>query len=227
MELSLLEWCLLGLAAWCVGASKAGFSGIGLIPVFVMAEIFGKSSVGVLLPMLVVADVSVYSGFRKYGGWKPVWKLLPPTLLGIAAGYFTLDYLPEAWAKPVIGSLILVMVGLLALKKVDRKRFASLTHSRGFGAGTGVFAGVATMIANAAGPVFQLYFLSKDSEKMDLIGTGARFFLLVNVLKLPLTGGLGFTTSESLVLNLKLVPLILLGVWIGKKLVALVSQRVF
>lgn len=227
MEFSLLEWSLLALAAWCVGASKAGFSGIGLIPVFVMAEIFGKASVGVLLPMLVVADVSVFSGFRKYGGWKPVWALLPPALLGIAAGYFLLDHLPDAWAKPLIGGIILFMVALLALRKVDREKFAAMAHSKSFGLGAGVFAGFATMIANAAGPVFQLYFLSKDIPKMDLIGTGARFFLLVNLLKLPLTGGLGFTTPESLLLNLKLVPLILLGVWIGKKLVTLISQRGF
>ena len=227
MEFTLLHWILLAVAALCVGVSKAGFSGIGLIPVFLMAELFGKSSVGILLPMLVVADISVYSGFRKHGSWAPVWKLLPPTILGVAAGYFLLDRLPEEWAKPVIGGVILMMVLLLALRKVNEEQFTKMAHSRSFGLGAGILAGGATMIANAAGPIFQLYFLSRRLPKMELIGIGARFFLLVNILKLPLTGGLGFTTSETLLVNLKLVPLILGGVWIGKKLVTRISQRVF
>ena len=227
MDLSSTQWILLLLAAWCVGAAKAGFAGVGLIPVFVMAEIFGKSSVGILLPMLVVADISVFHGYRKYGSWKPVWKLLPPALVGIALGVFILRDLPEEWARPVIGGLILFMVLLLVFRRIDAEKFSRLAHSAGFGQAAGVLAGVATMLANAAGPVFQLYFISRDIPKMELIGIGARFFLLVNILKLPLTGGLGYTDPESLLLNLKLVPLILIGVWSGKKLLQMVSQRVF
>ena len=66
-------WILVCLAAFCVGLGKAGFSGLGLVPVFIMAELFGKASVGVLLPMLIVADVSVYPMFRRYSSWRPVW----------------------------------------------------------------------------------------------------------------------------------------------------------
>lgn len=91
----------------------------------------------------------------------------------------------------------------------------------------GGFAGIATTIANAAGPVFQLYFLARRLPKMELIGIGARFFLLINVLKLPFMGGLDYTSVESLLLNLKLVPLILLGVFFGRHLLQLISQRVF
>ena len=58
-------WFLVSFAAMCVGLGKAGFSGLGLIAVFIMAELFGKASVGVLLPMLIVADVSVYPMFHK------------------------------------------------------------------------------------------------------------------------------------------------------------------
>ncbi|MDB4408612.1 sulfite exporter TauE/SafE family protein [Akkermansiaceae bacterium] len=221
------EWLLVGLAALCVGLGKAGFSGLGLIAVFIMAEIFGKASVGVLLPMLIVADVSVYPMFRKYASWAPVWKLLPPALVGVTAGFFFLDWLPEEHAKPVIGGIILLMVALQLVRKMIPEEFDRLAHSGPFGLGAGVCAGIATMIANAAGPVFQLYLLSKRIPKMELIGIGARFFLLINIIKLPFMGGLNFTTAETLLLNLKLVPLILLGVFVGKHLVQLISQRAF
>ena len=192
-----------------------------------MAELFNKASVGVLLPMLVVADLSVYPMFRKYASWAPVWKLLPPALVGLVIGYFVLKALPEEWAKPVIGGLILLMVGLQLVRRYSAEVFDRLAHSQAFGMAAGTFAGIATMVANAAGPVFQLYFLTKRMPKMELIGIGAWFFLLINIIKLPFMGGLSYTTSESLMLNLKLVPVILVGVFFGKYLLALISQRLF
>jgi len=220
-------WILVCLAAICVGLGKAGFSGLGLIAVFIMAELFGKASVGVLLPMLIVADVSVYPMFRKYASWGPVWRLLPPALIGMVIGFFLLDRMPEEWAKPVIGSLILTMVALQLLRKLAPDFFDQLAHSGSFGIAAGSFAGIATTIANAAGPVFQLYFLAKRLPKMELIGIGARFFLLINLIKLPFMGGLSLTTPESLLLNLVLVPIILLGIFVGRQLLHLISQRVF
>ncbi len=221
------EWFLLGLAAFSVGLGKAGFSGVGLIAVFIMAELFGKASVGILLPMLIMADVSVYPMFRKYASWAPVWRLLPPAVLGMGGGFFLLDWLPEVWAKPVIGAMILLMVLLQLGRKCSPEKFNDWAHSQIFGSGAGVFAGFATMVANAAGPVFQLYLLSKRVPKMELIGIGSRFFLLINLLKLPVMGGLSLTTGDTLLLNLKLVPFILIGIFFGKKILKLISQRIF
>ena len=220
-------WFLVSFAAMCVGLGKAEFSGLGLIAVFIMAELFGKASVGVLLPMLIVADVSVYPMFRKHASWAPVWRLVPPALVGMVIGFFLLDWMPEQWAKPVIGGIILFMVALQLIRQGASEFFDKLAHSNGFGAAAGSFAGIATTIANAAGPVFQLYFLARRLPKMELIGIGARFFLLINLIKLPFMGGLNFTTPESLLLNVKLVPLILIGIFLGRHLLQLISQRVF
>lgn len=230
MDMSALhtvDYLCLGVAALCVGMGKTGFSGLGLVAVFIMAELFGKASVGILLPMLVVADLTVFPAFRKHGTWAPVWRLLPPALLGMIGGGFFLEQIPEAWAKPVIGGLILLMVLLQGGRRLSPEKFYQVAKSRNFGQGAGIFAGVATMMANAAGPVFQLYFISQRVPKMELMGIGARFFLLVNLLKLPVMGGLSFTTWETLELNLKLIPLIWLGVFCGKTLLNFISQRVF
>ncbi len=220
-------WLWVILAAYLVGVAKTGFGGVGVISVAIMAEFFEKSSVGVLLPILVVADVTVYSLFRRYASWKPVWRLLPPALVGLVAGYFLLDWLPEEWARPMIGGIILLMVSLQILRKFAPVGFAKVAKSGGFGQVAGVSAGISTILANAAGPVFQLYFVSQRMEKLELIGIGARFFLLINLIKLPFLGGLNFIDGESLMLNLKLVPLVILGVFTGRRLLDLVSQRVF
>ena len=169
-----LAW--LCAAAYMVGVSKTGFGGIGVLPVAIMAHLYGKASVGALLPMLVVADLSVYPIFRKYGSWTPVWKLLPPAVVGMVVGYFLLKEIPEEWARPMIGSIILVMVLLQLLRRWKERFFAGFAESRGFGQAAGVSAGVATMVANAAGPIFQLYFLSRKMPKLEMIGDWGAFF---------------------------------------------------
>ncbi|MFM1561588.1 MAG: sulfite exporter TauE/SafE family protein [Roseibacillus sp.] len=227
-ELSSVEWTWAIVAALAVGVSKTGFGGIGLLAVSIMVDLFGKPSVGILLPMLILADISVYPLFRKYASWAPVWKLLPPTLLGCTAGYFFLEWIPdENSARSVIGGIILVMVTLQLFRRFSKEWFERVAHSREAGVAAGFAAGTATMVANAAGPVFQLYLLSRRFEKMELIGVGARFFLLINILKLPVLGGLDFINSESLLFNAKLAPVILLGILIGRRFVHAVSQRVF
>ena len=226
-DLSAWEWALAALAALAVGISKTGFGGISLIAVVIMAELFGKPFVGIMLPMLIAADCMVYPLFRKFASWAPVWRLVPPTLLGCTAGYFFLKWIPDDWARPVIGGIILVMVALTLLRRFGREWFDRMAQSRTAGIGAGFTAGIATMMANAAGPVFQLYLVSRRFDKMDLVGVGARFFLLVNLLKAPFLGGLEFINADSLLFNLKLLPLIAVGVLAGKRLVQAVSQQLF
>ena len=223
-----LAFILALIGAFCIGMSKAGFSGISLVAVAIFADLFGASpSVGLVLPLLIVADLTVYPAFRKHGSWAGVWKLLPPTLVGLGIGYFALDRIPEESARTVIGGIILLMVLLQVWRKVRPEGFQKLADSKEFGIAAGGFGGIATMMANAAGPVIQLYLLSREIPKMELLGIAARFFLLVNLLKVPLGAGLNIVNAESLWVDLWLTPAVVIGVFVGKALVHRVPQQVF
>ena len=212
----------------CVGLAKSGFTGISLISVAIFAYLFGaKNSVGLVLPLLIVADLTVYPAFRAHGSWKPVWKLLIPALLGLAAGYLVLAVIDDKQASHGIGASVLLMAAVQSLRMFYSKAFDRMAHSVGFGITAGIVGGMATMIANAAGPVIQLYLLSKRIPKMELIGISARFFLLINFIKLPLNFHLSLITFDSLTLNLMLVPAVWLGVFSGRYLVKKVPQKYF
>ena len=221
------------LAAFCIGMSKAGFSGISLIAVFLMAELYGAvPSTGIMLPLLIVADLAVYPAFRKHASWKPVWKLLPATLAGLAIGIWLLKVIlthesSDQIALRVIGGCILGMVALQSLRAWKPELAERLANSRVFGTAAGVTGGITTMLANAAGPVIQLYLLSRRIPKMELLGIGARFFLLVNLIKVPLSGSFNLITRATLLDNLKCLPAIFVGIWVGKWLIQRVSQRIF
>lgn len=216
------------LAALCIGLSKAGFSGISMVSVVLLADIYGsKASVGLTLPLLVAADLMAYPAFLKHGSWRPVWKLLGPAVLGIVAGWWLLGGISEIAARRVIGGCVLVMVALQVFRRWQAAGFDDLAGSKGFGLGAGVLGGFATMLANAAGPVIQLYLMARRVPKMELIGIGARFFLLINLIKVPLNARLALITPESLLENLKLLPAVALGILGGKWLLQHVPQVAF
>jgi uncharacterized membrane protein YfcA len=216
------------LAAFCIGVAKAGFSGTSLISIAIFAELYGsKEQAGFALPLLILADIMVYPAFRKHGSWKDVWRLLPAALLGLAIGWWLMGEISQEAARRIIGWTILAMLVLQGLRAWKPELLLKMAEHRAFGTGAGVAAGVTTLLANAAGPVFQLYLLSKRVPKMELIGIGARFFLLINIIKLPMNQNLGFIGPETLWQNLLLAPGVLAGIFLGKHLLQRVPQKVF
>ena len=221
-------WLLVIIAAFCIGVSKAGFSGISLISVFILADLIGaKQSLGFALPMLIIADLLVYPAFRKYASWKSVWLLTWPALVGMAIGVAVLGNTNDLTMRKIIGAIILLMCIIQLASRINPEKFFTLACTRKFGFFCGTAGGVATVLANAAGPIMQIYMVSRRMEKMELIGVGARFFLVINIIKLPLGAGLNLITPGSLLTNVILAPAIAVGVFGGHRLVKIISQRVF
>ena len=227
---SQMSWFLIIalLAAFCIGLSKSGFSGISMVSVFLLADLYGsKASVGLALPLLIAADLMAYPAFIRHGSWKPVWRLLAPSLVGLAVGWWLLGEIPDPVVRKVIGACVLLMVVVQIARRLHPHGFDRWVESPSFGLGVGVLGGFATMMANAAGPVIQLYLMARKVPKMELIGTGARFFLLINLLKVPLNARLALITHESLLENAKLLPAVVLGIISGKWLIRHVPQAAF
>jgi hypothetical protein len=102
-----------------------------------------------------------------------------------------------------------------------------IPHQLWFAALMGALAGFTTMVANAAGPVMILYLLAMQLPKMEFLGTGAWFFLAVNLFKVPFSWQLDLMTAPSLMLDLKLAPLVIAGAILGRLLIGRIHQRLF
>ncbi|MEO6246681.1 MAG: sulfite exporter TauE/SafE family protein, partial [Opitutaceae bacterium] len=100
-------------------------------------------------------------------------------------------------------------------------------HGAWFAPTIGVLAGFTTLVANAAGPLMAVYMLAMRLPKMDFVGTGAVFFLILNFFKVPFMVHLGLINTESFAINLWLAPLVLGGAWLGRKLVLKINQPAF
>jgi hypothetical protein len=73
--------------------------------------------------------------------------------------------------------------------------FGNVPHARWFAWTIGILAGAATMLANAAGPVFAIYLIAVGLPKMEFVGTSAWFFFIINLFKVPFSIALDASTS--------------------------------
>ena len=227
-DISVATWLIALFGAFCLGFSKTGFPGLAMINVLIMAELFGaKASVGIIVPLLVVCDLTVYPLFRRYSSWKELMPLLPPTFAGLIAGYFLLDHIDESTARKGIGLIVLLMFALQLVRLRFGQALARLPKSVGFRWGSGMMIGTSTIMANAAGPVFSIYALVEKMTKETFLGLGARCFLLVNILKLPLVASLDLIDANSLKITLFVLPGIFAGIFIGRKIIQLIPQKLF
>lgn len=218
-----LSWALVMLGAFAVGLGKGGIPGVGNLAVVLFAMVFDpKASVGLLLPVLITADVVAVTVYRRHVEWYYLLRLLPWLAVGIGMGYFVFDWLSTTGFQRLIGSIVLIMA-LMRMLKLGQV----VPHHFLFRSGMGITGGFATMVANAAGPVAQIYFLSIGLPKMAFIGTGAWCFFIVNVAKVPLQMDLGIIHFESLRMSLALAPLAVIGALLAPRIVRFIPQKQF
>ncbi len=227
------QWGALMFGAMIIGLSKTGIAGVGILFVALFALVLpSKQSVGVVLPLLICGDIVALFLYRRHAQWIHLFRLFPLAAVGVLAGYLTMDRATDDTITRIIG---IILFGLCAFQ--IRKRYGarpgadSAVEPRVFPLWypglMGALAGFTTMVSNAAGPIMILYLLSMRLPKKEFLGTGAVFFLCLNLFKVPFGVDLGIINADSLHLNLHLVPAVLVGAAIGRLVVQRVSQRVF
>jgi hypothetical protein len=214
--------------AVCIGLSKAGLAGTATLNVVLMAKIFGaKPSVGIVLPMLIVADFLGYLLNRKGGSWRQILPMIPPAIAGVVLGWWLLDRIDNSVARVTIGWIILALLGFNLVLRAKRAELLELTRHRTFSWGMGFLSGTVTMLANAAGPVMTVFLLSQRLAKREHLGVFCRFFLFINLFKLPFSKSAGIITAPSLWTNLVLLPGVLLGIALGWQILKRIQQDAF
>ena len=221
------QWAVLAISAFAIGVSKTGLPGVGILVVPLLAIVFpAKPSVGLLLPILIIADLFAVGYYRHHGQWRHLVKLLPWAVAGIGFGYVILSKIDSQTLKPLIGLIVLAMLAI-RLRSILKNDTQHMPQHWSFAAIMGLLAGAITMMANAAGPVMVLYLLSMHFPKQKFIGTAAWFFFIVNWIKVPLMSNLNMITATSLKIDLIVFPAVVLGAVAGIWLLKRIPQRLF
>ena len=229
--LELWQYSVIALGAAFVGFGKGGLPGVGNLTVVLLALVLpAKMSVGVLLPILISADIMAVAIYRRHAEWRYIFRLLPWMLVGIVIGYFVFSHVNDAHMRLMIGVILLSMTGVHFFRKWGRRNHGGedqLPHHPLFIATTGIIGGFATMVANAAGPVAALYFIASGLPKYAYIGTSAWLFLLVNCIKVPFMIDLGIMDVDSLRFSAGFMPYAIGAALIAPLIVKRINQKVF
>lgn len=233
MEVTWQAWTLAAVGAVTVGLGKGGLPGVGNLAIALFAAAFGaKASVGILLPVLSCADIVAIVLYRRSAQWRYIAKLFPMTALGVILGYFLFDALDADVFGRWMGAILLIMTGLHCLRQAVRARQPSseadpVPHTWWFVCATGLSGGLATMLANAAGPIAAFYLMAVRLPKLHFVGTAAWFFFLINLFKLPFQAHLGTITLPSLGLSLSLGVVAALSCLAAPHLLKRIPQATF
>src|SRR2546428_10394889 len=89
--------------------------------------------------------------------------------------------LTERTLRRVMGCILVLMLIVHILRK--RNPQGQVAGSPPF---YGMVAGFASTVANAAAPVMNMYLFSRKLPKEQFVATGAWFFLVINLAKIPI-----------------------------------------
>lgn len=229
MELSLdtlMPWLLGACAALLSGLGKTGVPGIGILAVPLMAMVFpAKTSVGVLLPLLIAGDIFAVAWYRRHAEWPRLLELFPCVIAGIVAGTFVLYAMSTDYFKPFLGTLVLVLLALELVR--GRLGWERIPYQRWFVVLSGSLAGFATTVGNAAGPIMNIYLVAKGLQKQQFMGTIAWYFFIFNCVKVPIFAGLGLINAETLRFDAMMLPAVAAGALLGRWVLGRISQKGF
>jgi len=199
--------------------SKSGLKGMGIVIVTLMALAHGaKSSTGILLPLLIFADVLAVTYYKRHVQWKYLWKFLPWMIIGVLAGVYVGKDLSEDLFKN--GMAFIILLSVLIMFAWERYDISNVPDKLWFASTMGLSAGFTTMIGNLAGAFSNIFFLATRIPKNEFIGTAAWLYFIVNLFKLPFHIFSWKTVSfSSLLFDLSMIPAVILGFVVGVNLV--------
>jgi uncharacterized membrane protein YfcA len=217
---------ILGLVAFCSGVLKSGFAvGAGIFMTPVLAFVTGpKEAVALVAPIMLFTDMTALFQYWRKWSLKDVVALVVPCFLGAVAGVLLLDWFSPGTIRRAIGIIGLAFVITELFRVVFFK--AAVTEKKTWSSVIGFAGGAASALANAGG-VFLSPYLAGRLTRQNFVGTLIAVFLGLNITKVSMMTWLGLLNGDLWLKELSLIPLMVLGGFIGKWLNSRVDEKYF
>lgn len=225
-------WVVAGIVAFIVGLSKGGWSAIGNLSVPLFSLVIDPlMAAGLLLPVYLVSDAFGLWAYRQSYDRKVLAILVPAGILGILLGWaiipWTSTHFPQGAA--IITGLVGCIGILFALYMLVGPPKSAMARKPTLGAGLfwGAIAGFTSYISHAGAPPYQVYVQPLKLDRLAYAGTTTILFAILNAAKLVPYALNGQVSLQSLETGAYIAAPAILGVFVGKKTVGMVSERTF
>lgn len=228
IDLTWLQWAAVIIAAFLVGFSKTGIGGVMMLAIPILASVFGgKDSTGIMLPMLLVGDVFAIWYYHRSAEWKNIVAPLPWALIGLVLGAIVGNFISDKTFIVLIGIIVLFCLGILVYTEKKGQNFI-VPNDAWFYITVGILSGFASMIGNAAGPIFSVYLLALGFKKYNFMGINAWFFFIINFTKLPLQTFIWHNIGlKSFIITVLMIPVITIGAILGAFILKKINEKFF
>ncbi len=223
------ETLLFALVAILIGFSKGGLG--GPVPVALTVPILSliidpQEAVGLILPLLIFADVFALYFYWKQWDKKLLALMLGPALIGVALGAFVLKDIDAVTLKRIIGGLTLAALSF-KIGSEGLRRLAYQPRSwHGWFAGWA--SGFGSTLANVGAPPFTAYLLLQPNMSPRVfVGTTTLFFAVINLTKLPSYITIGILDLSKLLAIAWVFILIPVAIAVARALIDRINQRTF
>jgi hypothetical protein len=219
---------MLVAVTFLISLSKGGLGGMaGTLSAPLMSLVMPVNQVlGLLLPIMLLADVfSIIMHWQRWNG-RLVRLLLPGAVVGVTIGtYFIVN------VSPYVLKIGLAVISILfVIYKVLEKRILGSTKYQernwhGWLAGT--TAGFTSAMAHSGVPPISIYLMLHDVSPRVFIATSVLFYAILNWIKVPYYYFTGMFDFQRLWQIAWVFPIVPFGVWFGRWLVTKVSKNIF
>lgn len=179
-------YMMLAFVAFLIGLAKGGFGGmLGSLATPLLALVMPADQViGLVLPILMVADLfAVAMHWRRWQG-RLILLLLPGAIVGVTIGTLFITNAPTEALRLALGVIVLTFAVFKLFEKRVMKNLQYVAKNwHGLLAGT--VTGFSSALAHTGAPPVSIYLLTQQVAPQVFIGTSVLFFFILNWIKVP------------------------------------------
>jgi hypothetical protein len=213
----ILFYLMAAFVGLLIGVAKGGLGGlIGTLATPLMSLVMPPNEVvGLLLPMLMLADVFAIATYWRRWRIRLVLLLLPGGVAGVTIGtFFIKNASAELW-RNVLAAIVLVFTIYKLLEKYIL-RLLTYEGRDWHGLLAGVVGGFSSTLAHAGGPPVAIYLLLQKVPPIEFNASSVLFFAILNWVKVPYYAYARLFDFHRMLEILWLMPIIPVGVVLGR-----------
>jgi uncharacterized protein len=207
--------------------SAAGFGAV-LIAMPMLAFIMPiPTAVSVTTALTAITSVHQVSRGWQRVAWRHFAIMTFYSAIGIGLGFYFIKLLDEHALRRGLG-VFLILYSIYALATAKATHRVSARWCNALAAGTGVAGGLlGTLFGAGVGPIYVVYFNALRLEREIFRVTMATVVLLGGVARIAGYASFGFYEPSSFVLIAIGLPLVVVGSWLGDKVIRKLDPHVF
>lgn len=178
--------------------------------------------VPIIVPLVTLVDGMIVFQNRRRLEWRRVLPMIMAGALGVPLGTIILLEVPDQALKLSIAGVVLAFALLLLLGYS-----LTIRHERVAGGMAGFASGLALTSTSISGPPVTLFMINQRWPRDTFRTSQGLFHLMTDIMGTVSLLIAGLVTAETLLVDLALLPMVLVGYWLALQLLPHLQQELF